>query len=184
MIISFKNILSQWLGQHGEVLFLFASVLFLLKRAGLPCVEDLAAAKRWTADCLHSSPWSVKLGSCADRLPVPGLAMNLGESNSYSQKVHFLPRGLPWWLSGKGGLSSKESACNVGNPGSIPGLGGSSGGGNGHPLQYSCLENPMNRGSLIGYSSWGQIELATTERRTHFLPTSKEMLSPLAWQPR
>ena len=92
---------------------MFASVLFLLQRAGLPCVEDLAAAKRWTADCLHSSPWSVKLGSCADRLPVPGLPMNLGESNSYSQKVHFLPRGLPWWLRGKGGFPGGSVVKNL-----------------------------------------------------------------------
>ena len=35
------------------------------------------------------------------------------------------------------------SACNVGDPGSIPGSGRSSGEGNGNPLQYSCLENPM-----------------------------------------
>ena len=39
----------------------------------------------------------------------------------------------------------KESACNAGDPGSIPGLGRSPGEGNGNPLQYSCLENPMHR---------------------------------------
>ena len=44
------------------------------------------------------------------------------------------------------GLDGKESACNAGNLGSIPGLGRSSGKGNGYPLQYSCLENPMDRG--------------------------------------
>ena len=38
----------------------------------------------------------------------------------------------------------KESTCNAGEPGSIPGLGRSAGEGNGKPLQYSCLENPMN----------------------------------------
>ena len=38
------------------------------------------------------------------------------------------------------------SACNVGNPGSIPGSGRSPGEGNGNPLQYSCLENPMDGG--------------------------------------
>ena len=41
----------------------------------------------------------------------------------------------------------KESACNAGNLGSIPGLGKSPGEGNGNPLQYSCLENPMDRGA-------------------------------------
>ena len=45
------------------------------------------------------------------------------------------------------GSDSKESACNVGDLGSIPGLGRSSGEGNSNPLQYSCLENPMDRGA-------------------------------------
>ena len=40
-----------------------------------------------------------------------------------------------------------ESACNVGDLGSIPGLGRSPGGGHVNPLQYSCLENPMDRGA-------------------------------------
>ena len=42
---------------------------------------------------------------------------------------------------------NKESACNAGNPGSIPGSGRSAGEGNGNPLQYSCLENPMVGGA-------------------------------------
>ena len=45
----------------------------------------------------------------------------------------------------------KVSAYNEGDPGSIPGLGRSPGEGNGNPLQYSCLENPMDRGA------WGAI---------------------------
>ena len=46
----------------------------------------------------------------------------------------------PRWLSGK------ESACSAGVPGSIPELGRCPGAGHGNPLQYSCLENPMDRG--------------------------------------
>ena len=46
-----------------------------------------------------------------------------------------------------GGSDSKESACNAGDPSSIPGLGRSPGEGNGNPFQYSCLENPMDRGA-------------------------------------
>ena len=46
------------------------------------------------------------------------------------------------FLSGSG---VKELACNVGDSGSIPGSGRSPGDGNGYPLQYSCLENPMDR---------------------------------------
>ena len=51
----------------------------------------------------------------------------------------------------------KESACNAGDLGSIPGLGRSPGEGNGNPLQYSCLDTPMVRGSM------GSQESDTTE---------------------
>ena len=50
--------------------------------------------------------------------------------------------GVHWWFSGK------ESSCNIGNTGdmgSIPGWERSPAGGHGNPLQYSCLENPMDR---------------------------------------
>ena len=50
-------------------------------------------------------------------------------------------------LSFPGGLEGKETACNAGDLGLIPGLGRSLGEGNGYPLQYSCLENPMDRGA-------------------------------------
>ena len=46
-----------------------------------------------------------------------------------------------------GGSDSKESTCNVGDLDLIPGLGRSPGGGQVNPLQYSCLENPMDRGA-------------------------------------
>ena len=46
-----------------------------------------------------------------------------------------------------GGSDVKAFASNAGNPGSIPGSGRSPGEGNGNPLQYSCLENPMDRGA-------------------------------------
>ena len=45
------------------------------------------------------------------------------------------------------GSDGKESACNTGDPGSIPGSGRYPGEGNGTPLQYSCLENPMDGGA-------------------------------------
>ena len=51
-----------------------------------------------------------------------------------------------------GGSGGKESTCNVEDLGLIPGLGRSPGEGNGYPLQYSCLENSMNRGAWRG---WG-----------------------------
>ena len=56
------------------------------------------------------------------------------------------------------GSSSKESACNTGDTGLIPGSGGSPGGGHGNPLQYSCWENSMDRGAW-----WTMIHGDTTE---------------------
>ena len=50
-------------------------------------------------------------------------------------------------MSFPGGSHDKVSACNVGDPGSIPGLGRPPGEGNGNPLQYSYLENPMDGGA-------------------------------------
>ena len=52
----------------------------------------------------------------------------------------------------------------AGDLGSFPGMGRSSGGGNGYPLQYSCPENPRGQRSLVGYSLWGCKELDMTER--------------------
>ena len=59
---------------------------------------------------------------------------------------------------------SKESTCNAGDLGLIPGLGRSPGGGHGNPLQYSCLENPHGLRNLVGYSPWGCKESDTIER--------------------
>ena len=66
-----------------------------------------------------------------------------------------------WGFSG--GSDSRESACNVGDLGSVPGLGRFPGGGHGNPLQYSCLKNPHGQRSLVGYSPWGRKELDRTE---------------------
>ena len=63
-----------------------------------------------------------------------------------------------------GGSECKESTCSAGDLGLIPGLGRSSGGGHGNPLQYSCLENPHGWRSLGGHIPWGHKESDTTER--------------------
>ena len=63
-----------------------------------------------------------------------------------------------------GGSDGKESACNSGHLGSIPGSGGSPGEGSGNPLQYSCLRNSVDRGAVC--SPWGCEELDTTEQLT------------------
>ena len=78
--------------------------------------------------------------------------------------------GLSWWLS------DKESASNVGDPGLIPGLGRSSGEGNGNPLQYSCWKIPWTEESGWGYSPWGHKESDTTEWLTHTLDSDSNGL--------
>ena len=66
-----------------------------------------------------------------------------------------------------GGSDGKESACNAGDLGLIPGLGRSPGGGHGNPIQYSCLENPCGQRNLEGYSPWGRrIRHDWTTKRT------------------
>ena len=70
-------------------------------------------------------------------------------------------RKIPWrrdrlpppiFLGFSGGSDGKESACNAGDLGLIPGLGRSPGGGHGTLLQYSCLENPHGQRNLVGWS--------------------------------
>ena len=71
------------------------------------------------------------------------------------------------------GSAVKESTCNagaVGDVGSIPELGKSPGGGNGNPLQYSCLENPMDRGAWWATvhrvaKSWTQLKQLSMHAR-------------------
>ena len=73
------------------------------------------------------------------------------------------------------------SACNVGDPASIPGLGRFPGKGNGNPFQYPCLENPMDRGAL--YATVHGVTKNQTRLRdftffTKRLP-SKNVVSPV-----
>ena len=72
---------------------------------------------------------------------------------------------LPRWFSGK------ESACQTGDSGSIPGSGRSPGEGNGNPLQYSCLENSTDRGDWRAI--WGRKELA--EQLSQHLPSPNSL---------
>ena len=92
--------------------------------------------------------------------------LECSSANNFSNNKNFTQchQGLPslcikwgiicisWFLEMKwegfpGGSDDKESSCNVGDPGSIPGLGRPLGEGNGNPIQYSCLGNPMDRGA-------------------------------------
>ena len=64
-------------------------------------------------------------------------------------------------------VAQTVNAFNAGDLGSILGSGRSPGGGHGHPLQYSCLENPHGLRSLAGYSPLGSKELDVTEVSWH-----------------
>ena len=80
--------------------------------------------------------------------------------SSFLSAIRLAENGLPDSTDGK------ESACNARDLGLIPGSGRSPGEGNGYPLQYSCLENPMDRGAWQAQSmgfvksrTWGRKEL-------------------------
>ena len=85
--------------------------------------------------------------------------MNMTKKNY----VYYSPSSLRVF---SGGSDGKESACNTRDLGSIPGLGRSPGEGHSNPLQYSCLENPMDGGA------WGHKESDTTEPLTFSCPHS------------
>ena len=76
--------------------------------------------------------------------------------------------GLPWWLSGK------ESTYNAGDAGLIPGSGRSPGEGNGNSLQYSCLENPMDRGAW--WATVHGVAKSQTQLSNHHYHTNDQWL--------
>ena len=90
-----------------------------------------------------------------------------------------------------GGAIGKESTCNAGDTrdvGSIPGCGRSPGVGNGNPLYYPCLENPMDRGvweAVVHRVAEGRTQLSDFTFTFHFQALEKEMAthsSVLAWR--
>ena len=97
--------------------------------------------------------------------------------------VVFIP-ALPSSKGFPGGSDSKEFACNAGDLDLIPGLRTSPGEGNGYPLQYSCLENSVDRGTWWAtYSPWGRKELDMTEQLTCTYPLSNLNKSHLSIHP-
>ena len=84
------------------------------------------------------------------------------EQNKSWENLHLLRR-FP------GGSDGRESACNVGDPDSIPGLERTPGEGNGNPLQYSCLEDSMDKGA------WQAIVLGVTNSMTNTFTSPSEV---------
>ena len=86
----------------------------------------------------------------------------------------------PVFMGFPSGSDDKESTCNAGDLGWIPGLGRSLGGGHGNPLWYSCLENPHGQRCLVGNSPWSHSESDLTEQPSTHTQASKTYLSPFS----
>ena len=78
-----------------------------------------------------------------EELGVHGVAKSWTRLSDFTFLFFFFFSSFP------SGSDGKESACNAGGLSSIPGLGRSPGGGHGNPFQYSCLEDPMDRGTWL-----------------------------------
>ena len=87
-------------------------------------------------------------------------------------------KALPQHQGFPGGSEVKASACNAGDLGSIPGSGRSPGEGNGNPLQYSCLENPMGRGGWWATVTGSQSRTRLSDFTFTFSSTSAPPSSP------
>ena len=94
--------------------------------------------KQWGSQKPRVEWWLPEVGVVGVELEINKEALAKGHIIClYCGKIRM---GLSWWLNGK------EPICNTGGAGSIPGLGRPPGEGNGSPLQYSCLEKPMDGG--------------------------------------
>ena len=104
---------------------------------------------------------------------------------SFLRNHHTVLQGFPYSSAGK------ESACNAGDPGSILGLRIFPGEGNGNPLQYSCLENPLNREAwgttTYGVSiSWTRLSNKPLKRASYLQCSCVYFLSAcfIPWSPK
>ena len=134
--------------------------LNLLHTLLLPfCIPELSVSNTFIHSFVHSFFFQLLLPSCpASLLHLLNVSwvshIALGKSVVISvgmiKVIRIKKAPLP------GGSDGKESACNVGDLGSIPGWGRSPAEENGYPLQHSCLENPMDRGSWSAQSMGSQ----------------------------
>ena len=129
--VLFKRYLHRWIACSSEDLPWVVGVCGLLLYLGSPT-------------CPSSSAGGLPFPS-----PLEGLCLMSGRIFHWHLHRSTLQVGLP------GSSDGKESACNLGDQGLIPGSGRYPGEENGNPLQHSCLEISMDRGAWGGYSLWG-----------------------------
>ena len=121
--------------QSLSCVWLFATPWIAARQASLS-IANSRSSLRLTS--IESMMLSSHLILCHPLLLLPPIPPSIRVFSNESTLL-YLSRGCPRWLSGK------EPICKAGDMGLIPGLGRSSEEGNGSPLQYSCLENPMDR---------------------------------------
>ena len=130
---------------------------------------QLQKGKQNKQSCLHAAAAPLRLrdqtgkagGECsrADSSGSSGRCSGKRALTSLIEASQVFP-----WASLVAQTVRKKSACNAGSPSLIPGSGRSPGAGHGKPLQYSCLENPKDRGAWRATVHGGHKESDTTER--------------------
>ena len=100
----------------------------------------------------------------------------------FTNGLQSLAHLLRTYVSVPGGSDGKESACNAGDLASIPESRRSSGEGNGNPLQYSCLENPMDRGAQ--WATVHRVAKSQTRLSMHTFHDKRKSLPFLPWHVR
>ena len=126
---------------------------FLLRPVGTAIIKNSTNKNCWR-ECREKG----KLLHCWNSIEV----LSKTKNRATIQLFTLIPRHISGGFAG--GSDDKESTCNVGDLGSIPGLGRSPAGRHGNPSRDSCLENPHGQRILEGYSPWSHKEWDTTER--------------------
>ena len=116
------------------------------------------ALKTYSPGILIEAVFKGRTSSQLRLVPQNSVCVSVGFCISDDPFIDMKPKFITWFFFFFFfGSEGKESACNAGDPSLIPGLGRSPGEGNGNPLQYSYLENPMDRGAWQAQPMGSQI---------------------------